>query len=93
MERQDGERSTVLRRVARLGMAVSAKIGKEVFYEATDQGRSHYFEFLKDRKKYLEPALHLLSRDFNIEALTTTLRTLSSAYEQAARSAASARGI
>jgi len=82
-----------LKKLARLGVAVSSKVGKEVFYEATDPGRAHYFEFLNDRKKYLEPALQLLSRDFNIETLTTSLRTLSSAYEQAARSAASARGI
>ncbi|MBS0419568.1 MAG: winged helix DNA-binding protein [Proteobacteria bacterium] len=82
-----------LKKLARLGVAASSKAGKEVFYEATDAGRAHYVEFLNDRKKYLEPALQLLSRDFNIETLTTSLRTLSSAYEQAARSAASARGI
>lgn len=82
-----------LKKLVRLGAAASSKVGKEVFYAATDEGRAQYFEFLNDRKKYLEPALQLLSRDFNIEALTTSLRTLSSAYEQAARSAASARGI
>ena len=82
-----------LKKLARLGVAASNKVGKEVFYEATEKGRSHYFEFLNDRKKYLEPALQFLSRDFNLETLTASLRTLSSAYEQAARSAASARGL
>jgi predicted MarR family transcription regulator len=82
-----------LKKLARLGAAVSTKKGKEVFYEATELGRSHYFEFLNDRRKYLEPALQFLSREFNLEALTASLRTLSSAYEQAARSAASARGL
>lgn len=82
-----------LKKLARLGVATSNKVGKEVFYEATEKGRSHYFEFLNDRRKYLEPALQFLSRDFNLEALTASLRTLSSAYEQAARSAASARGL
>ena len=82
-----------LKKLARLGVAASNKVGKEVFYEATEKGRSHYFEFLNDRRKYLEPALQFLSRDFNLETLTASLRTLSSAYEQAARSAASARGL
>ena len=82
-----------LKKLARLGVISSAKIGKEVFYEATAKGREHYFEFLNDRKKYLEPAMKHLSRDFDLENLTAFLRTLSSVYEQAARSAASARGI
>jgi predicted MarR family transcription regulator len=82
-----------LKKLARLGLISSAKIGKEVFYEATDKGREDYFDFLNDRKKYLEPAMKFLSRDFDLEALTNFLRTLSSVYEQAARSAASARGL
>ena len=82
-----------LKKLARLKLISSAKLGKEVFYDATDQGRDHYFQFLNDRKKYLEPAMKFLSRDFDLEAMTAFLRTLSSVYEQAARSAASARGI
>src|SRR5215469_7583940 len=65
-----------LKKLARLGVASSNKVGKEVFYEATEKGRSHYFEFLNDRRKYLEPALQFLSRDFNLETLTASLRTL-----------------
>jgi len=82
-----------LKKLARLGLIRSAKIGKEVFYEATATGQNHYFEFLNDRQKYLEPAMKFLSRDFDLEALTAFLRTLTSIYEQAARSAASARGL
>ena len=82
-----------LKKLTRLGVIASAKIGKEAFYEATEKGREHYFEFLNDRKKYLEPAMKFLSRDFDLESLTAFLRTLSSVYEQAARSAASSRGI
>ena len=82
-----------LKKLARLGVISSAKIGKEVFYEASSKGREHYFEFLNDRKKFLEPAMRFLSRDFDLESITAFLRTLSSVYEQAARSAASAPGI
>lgn len=82
-----------LKKLTRLHLISSAKIGKEVFYEATEQGREHYFDFLNDRKKYLEPAMKFLTRDFDLETLTAFLRTLSSVYEQAARSAASARGL
>jgi predicted MarR family transcription regulator len=82
-----------LKKLTRLRLISSAKIGKEVFYEATEQGREHYFDFLNDRKKYLEPAMKFLTRDFDLETLTAFLRTLSSVYEQAARSAASARGL
>jgi predicted MarR family transcription regulator len=82
-----------LKKLARLGVLSSERRGKEVFYEATEEGRAHYFEFLNDRKQYLEPPMQFLSRDFNLESLAACLRILSSAYEQAARSAASARGI
>lgn len=83
-----------LKKLARLGMASSERLGKEVFYSATDKGRENYDEFHSDRRKFLEPALDFISHpDFNLEALTHALRTLSGAYEQAARSAASSRGI
>jgi|SRR5580692_2984259 predicted MarR family transcription regulator len=82
-----------LKKLARVGLISSRKIGKEVFYVATEKGQEHYFDFVNDRKKYLEPAMKFLSKDFDLEALTGFLRTLSSVYEQAARSAASARGI
>ena len=82
-----------LKKLTRLRLISSTKIGKEVFYEATEQGREHYFDFQNDRKKYLEPAMKFLTRDFDLETLTAFLRTLSSVYEQAARSAASARGL
>jgi predicted MarR family transcription regulator len=82
-----------LKKLARVGLIASRKIGKEVFYVATEKAQEHYFDFVNDRKKYLEPAMKFLSKDFDLEALTAFLRTLSSVYEQAARSAASARGI
>ena len=81
-----------LKKLTRLGMTVSTKMGKEVFYAPTDKGKEHYFDFLKDRRKYLEPAMKFISRD-NLESLQTLVRALSGVYEQAARSAASARGI
>ena len=82
-----------LKKLARLGMISSARIGKEVFYEPTQQGRQHYLDFLEDREQYLEPAMTLIAHDHDLKSLTTLLRALSGVYEQAARSAASARGL
>jgi predicted MarR family transcription regulator len=82
-----------LKKLTRLGVISSARRGKEVFYSPTEKGKEHYFEFLRDRRKYLEPAMKLIPQDFDLESLSNALRTLSSVYEQAARSAASARGI
>jgi len=81
-----------LKKLKRLGFLSSAKTGKEVFYAATEKAKEHYFEFLDDRKKYLEPALKFISHDYEVGHLSTALRALSGVYEQAARSAASARG-
>ncbi len=82
-----------LKKLTKLGFTSSSKIGKEVFYRSTDKGRDHYAEFLVDRRKYLEPALRLgTSGDFDFEMLNAALRALSGVYEQAARSAASAKG-
>ena len=85
--------SYALKKLNRLSLISGEKIGKEVFYLPTDAGRQHYFDFLKDRKKYLEPALKLVGHDYDLESLGALLRALSGVYEQAARSAASARGI
>lgn len=83
-----------LKKLTRLGVATSAKVGKEVFYESTDRGKEHYLDFLADRKKYLEPAMKFIAHsDPNFEVLNTSLRALSGVYEQAARSAASAKGL
>src|SRR5580658_6085538 len=84
--------SYALKKLNRLSLIAGEKIGKEVFYLPTDAGRQHYFDFLKDRKKYLEPALKLIGHDYDLESLAPLLRALSGVYEQAARSAASARG-
>ncbi|WP_174292927.1 winged helix DNA-binding protein [Sphingomonas bacterium] len=82
-----------LKKLTKLGFTSSSKIGKEVFYCSTDKGNSHYAEFLKDRRRYLEPSLTSgVSGALDYEALNTSLRALSGVYEQAARSAASAKG-
>jgi predicted MarR family transcription regulator len=82
-----------LKKLARLGMISTARIGKEVFYQPTEQGRQHYVDFLDDRREYLEPAMALIAHEHDLRSLTTLLRALSGVYEQAARSAASARGL
>lgn len=82
-----------LKKLTKLGVTTSERIGKEVFYTATKQGKDHYLEFLDDRRRYLEPAMKFIADSSDFEALNASLRALSGAYEQAARSAASAKGI
>jgi len=81
-----------LKKLTKLGVTSSERIGKEVFYEATSKGKAHYAEFLEDRKRFLEPAMKFISDSSDFESLNASLRALSGAYEQAARSAASAKG-
>lgn len=81
-----------LKKLTKLGVVSSERVGKEVYYQATKKGREHYLEFLEDRRKYLEPALKLVAETTDFEAVTAALRALSGAYEQAARTAASAKG-
>ncbi|HEY2685782.1 MAG TPA: winged helix DNA-binding protein [Steroidobacteraceae bacterium] len=82
-----------LKKLARLSLITGKKTGKEVFYEPTEAGKIHFYDFFKDRKKYLEPVMSTVAADYDLAALAVLLRTLSGAYEQAARAAASARGI
>lgn len=82
-----------LKKLTRVGLTKSEKIGKEVFYSATDMGKEHYSDFQSDREKFLEPAINFISHpDYDIQALNSFLRAISGAYEQAARSAASTKG-
>lgn len=82
-----------LKKLVRMEAITSVKIGKEVFYQAADKAKAHYREFLEDRAQYLEPAMqHLSYGDYDLESLTQMLRALSGIYEQAARTAASAKG-
>lgn len=82
-----------LKKLNKIGLTSSLKRGKEVFYRSTEAGRAHYLEFLRDRERYLEPAMRFLNDPtLDLGALNATLRSLSGAYEQAARAAASAKG-
>lgn len=82
-----------LKKLARIGMVSSAKIGKEVFYNATEKGREHYDDFHEDRRTYLEPAMTFKPPEgVDIAKVNQFLRALSGMYEQAARAAASSRG-
>ena len=83
-----------LKKLAKVGLISSSRKGKEVFYEAVEKGKQHYNDFLADRKRYLEPAMKFIATpENNLSSLNTSLRALSGVYEQAARAAASARGI
>ncbi len=82
-----------LKKLVKLGMIGSDKVGKEVFYQAGDEGRRHYSEFLKERSTYLEPAMRFVTKgDHDFASLINVLRALSGVYEQAARTAASSKG-
>lgn len=81
-----------LKKLAKLALVASEKIGKEVFYKATSKGREHYSEFLDDRRKFLEPAMKFMVNTDEFATLIASLRALSGAYEQAARSAACSKG-
>lgn len=83
-----------LKKLTRVKLITSEKVGKEVFYSATKAGKQHYTDFQNDRKTFLEPALKFIAHaDYDMETLNSLLRALSGAYEQAARSAASTKGI
>ena len=83
-----------LKKLTKLGLMSSSKVGKEVFYDSTDQGKEHYADFLKARERFLAPALEAgMHSAMGFDQLNAALRSLSSVYEQAARTAASAKGI
>lgn len=83
-----------LKKLVRLGTVKSRKKGKEVYYAATQAGIVHYEDFLSDRKTFLEPALHYITHEtYEIEQQTKFIRALSGVYEQAARSAATTKGV
>jgi predicted MarR family transcription regulator len=82
-----------LKKLQRQNLISGSRIGKEVFYLPTSTGKQHYLDFLEDRKNFLEPSMQFISRDHDLKALNVMLRALSGVYEQAARSAASARGL
>lgn len=83
-----------LKKLTKLGLASSAKAGKEVIYRATASGMKHRDSFLEDRRRYVEPVIRdLVASGMDIEGLTKALRALSSVYEQAARSAACEKGV
>lgn len=82
-----------LRKLVKVGMVSSKKVGKEVFYLPAEDGRAHYEAFLRERSKYLEPAMKYVSKgEHDFESLINLLRVLSGIYEQAARTAASSKG-
>jgi predicted MarR family transcription regulator len=82
-----------LKKLARLHLVAPSRVGKEVFYTPTKTGKQSYFEFLEARAKFLEPAIKPALHEYDLESLTSFLRTLASTYEQAARAAGSVRGI
>jgi predicted MarR family transcription regulator len=82
-----------LKKLVRLDAITSTRVGKEVFYTAAKKGKQHYAEFLDDRRKFLQPAMRYMSYgELSPGALTELLRALAGIYEQAARSASTAKG-
>ena len=80
--------SYALRKLQRAKLVEPSKIGKDVFFVPTEQGRRHIADYKEIRKRYLIRALAKFSGgDLELEQLTDMLRVLSGLYEQAARSA------
>jgi predicted MarR family transcription regulator len=79
-----------LKKLQGLGVVASSKNGKDVTYASTEAGNAHVQRYREIRESCLMDALNLddgMNRD--IGDLARLLRSLSGAYDQAARSAAS----
>lgn len=79
-----------LKKLVGLGVVESSRLGKEVTYATTDQGRHYVEQYRAIRENCLITALKAddsLNRD--IKELARLLRVLSGVYDQAARAAAS----
>lgn len=85
--------SYALKKLTKLGLGTSERSGKEVLYRATRSGVEDRNAFLEDRARYVQPAIReLIDSGLDLQSLIKALRSLSGVYEQAARSAACAKG-
>jgi predicted MarR family transcription regulator len=79
-----------LKKLAKLGLAVGVKRGKEVFHAATAEGKALCERYRAVREQCLIEALtHLGQPNHPISEAAALMRALSGIYDQAARAAAS----
>lgn len=79
-----------LKKLQKAKLVSSRKVGKEMFYSTTDEGRSTCEAYRDVRKACLLDAAEATDRDYDeISRVARILRSVSGLYDQASRSAAS----
>lgn len=79
-----------LKKLAKADLVVGRKVGKEMFYSTSDQGRQVCEAYRDVRKACLLDAAEATDRDYDeISHVARVLRSVSGLYDQASRSAAS----
>lgn len=79
-----------LRKLSKMGLVESKRVGKETFYSATDEGKTLCLKYRDIRSQCLVDWLTQLGIDAEeLGGVAKTLRTMSVLYDQAARAAAS----
>ena len=79
-----------LKKLVKLELLDSRKVGKEIFYSTTDSGASLCEAYRDIRRACLLQSLEMTGTDYaEIRRIARILRTLSGVYDQASRSAAS----
>lgn len=86
--------SYALKKLQRAKLVESVRIGKDTFFQPTEEGGKFIEDYKEMRKRFLIRALAKFSPgELELEQLTETLRVLSGLYEQAARSAENAQAV
>ncbi|WP_086929359.1 winged helix DNA-binding protein [Agarilytica rhodophyticola] len=79
-----------LKRLAKLGLIVGSKRGKEMYYATTPAGKELCDEYREIREHCLVSGLTNIEKNSEeLSSIAATLRSLSGLYDQAARAAAS----
>lgn len=79
-----------IKKLIKAELVVGKKQGKEMFYSATEQGKSLCLEYRNIREECLVSAAASTDRDFDeISHAARVLRSISGLYDQASRAAAS----
>lgn len=79
-----------VKKLVKAELVVGKKIGKEIFYRTTSEGKKICKQYGKVRKACLLNAAKATGRDFDeVSRLALVLRSMSGLYDQASRAAAS----
>jgi predicted MarR family transcription regulator len=86
--------SYALKKLQRARLVESARIGKDTFFQPTEEGQKFIDDYKAMRKRFLIRALAKFSSgELELEQLAEMLRVLSGLYEQAARSAENSMAV